>query len=130
MQRLFVYGTLQVPAVIGRIVPRTLPAEPATLHGYRRGRVARADFPGIVPKADCSVQGQLLKQLQPEDLVLLDRYEGELYHRVMVEVVTEQATKVKCWVYVMARWASDRVLDEDWELGGYRAGHVRWTYRD
>ena len=45
---LFVYGTLQLPEKLQSLLGRVPSLEPATLHGYRCGLVARAEL----PKAD------------------------------------------------------------------------------
>ncbi|MEZ5504849.1 MAG: gamma-glutamylcyclotransferase family protein [Gammaproteobacteria bacterium] len=126
---LFVYGTLQLPEKLQSLLGRVPSLEPATLHGYRCGLVARADFPGIVPQPDSVVNCQVLAPLTQAELELLDQYEGELYQRLRVTVVADRGP-VTVWVYAIAPWAWGRVTDQAWTVEAYRARkQPRWTYR-
>ena len=128
--RLFVYGTLQIPERVAEIIGRRLSGVPAQLHGYRCGRVLRADFPGIVPQAMGCTVGQLLSGLEQNDLSLLDCYEGELYRRIRVSVTAGDST-TSAWAYVITPWAYGRVSHEPWSIEWYVSRHpkTRWTYR-
>lgn len=126
---LFVYGTLQLPEKLQSLLGRVPSLEPATLHGYRCGLVARADFPGIVPQADAVVNGQVLAPLSQAELDILDQYEGELYQRVRVSVVAARGP-VNVWVYAIVPWARGRVTEQVWTVEDYRTRkRPRWTYR-
>lgn len=127
---LFVYGTLQLPEKLQNLLGKTPSMTPATLSGYRAGVVARADFPGIVPARGHRVTGQLLSRLQQDDLIRLDRYEGELYHRIRVAVDCG-GVPVSAWVYCIVPWARDRVTGQPWTIEWYQARRSpRWTYHD
>lgn len=127
---LFVYGTLQLPEKLQTILGKIPSLTPAMLTGYRVGLVARADFPGIVPARDSSVQGQLLSPLSQDDLVKLDRYEGELYHRIRVDVATGNGIR-NVWTYCIVPWARERVTTQEWSIDQYRQRkQPRWTYHD
>lgn len=129
--RLFVYGTLQLPERVHEIIGRTLEGIPAHLDGYRCGLVARADFPGIVPDAAARTTGQLLAGLGEAELILLDDYEGELYHRILVTATLDPAEHpISAWTYVIAPWAQARVTHQPWTIGWYRQlQQGRVTYR-
>lgn len=142
-QRLFVYGTLQLPEITERVVGRALSGTPASLPGFRSGLVARANFPGIVVDENASVQGLLVGGLTWQDLHQLDRYEGELYRRLKVNVLQVDAEGTayntteknepmcQCWVYAIAGWAEQRVTHIPWTLEWYRQQGMkgRLTYR-
>lgn len=138
LHNLFAYGTLQLPEITERVMGRALQGEPATLTGYRVGLVARANFPGIVPDATASVPGMLICGITQQELVKLDQYEGELYRRVRVQVVLDQMSSgaqpvaTKCWAYLIACWAQDRVTAKPWTLDWYRQQGIkgRLTYRN
>lgn len=126
---LFVYGTLQLPEKLQSLLGRVPSLEPATLHGYRCGLVARADFPGIVPQPDSIVNGQVLAPLDQFELEILDQYEGELYQRLRATVMTARGP-AKVWVYAIVPWARGRVTQQVWTVEAYRARkQPRWTYR-
>jgi len=126
---LFVYGTLQLPEKLQSLLGRVPSLEPATLHDYRCGLVARADFPGIVPQQDSVVNGQVLAPLSQAELEILDQYEGELYQRLRVTVVADRGP-VNVWVYAIAPWARGRVTEQAWTIEAYRTRkQSRWTYR-
>ena len=138
LHKLFAYGTLQLPEITERVIGRGLQGEPATLNGYRVGLVARANFPGIVPEATASVPGMLISCITQQELLKLDQYEGELYRRVRVKVLLgqrssdEEPVAVKCWAYLIACWAQDRVTPNPWTLDWYRQQGIRGrlTYRN
>ena len=88
-----------VPAVMYRVIyqdPNPPPStravtkfHPALLHGYRRRRVANADYPGLtegkeVPNA--TVRGSYVSGLTDADIRYLDRFEGSWYRRENVKV--------------------------------------------
>lgn len=126
---LFVYGTLQLPEKLQSLLGRVPSLELATLHDYRCGLVARADFPGIVPQQDSVVNGQVLAPLDQSELEILDQYEGELYQRLRVTVMTARGP-VNVWVYAIVPWARGRVTQQVWTVEAYRARkQPRWTYR-
>jgi len=128
--RLFAYGTLQLPERVEAIIGRQLPTRPAVIEGYRCGMVSRADFPGAVPATGARLDGLLLGGIQDGELMLLDRYEGELYHRIQVTAECSDGL-TDAWLYVLVPWARGRLTDEAWSIDGYRnrMRKVRFTYR-
>lgn len=133
MQSLFAYGTLQLPEILERVIGRHVQGIPATLADYRSGLVARANFPGIVPKSGSIVEGSLITGFSPHEIQLLDQYEGELYRRILVTVLTQDtdAHPKQCWVYVIVPWAKTRVTETPWTIQWYReqGAKGRLTYR-
>lgn len=126
---LFVYGTLQLPERLQSLLGRVPSQAPAILYGYRCGLVARADFPGIVPQQDSHVNGLVLSPLEQSELDVLDQYEGELYRRLRVTVLTA-CKPINVWAYVIVPWARGRVTQQVWTIEQYRARKgARWTYR-
>jgi gamma-glutamylcyclotransferase (GGCT)/AIG2-like uncharacterized protein YtfP len=93
---LFVYGTLMNPLVQQRVFGRTAPGEADRLTGYRKDLIHLGSgvFPIIRPKGDGVVEGMII-QVTPEELKLIDRYEGLAYRRVRVGLVSGR----EAWVY-------------------------------
>lgn len=96
----FVYGTLQVPAVLERVLERLPTLSAASLRGYRRGRLVGLSYPAIIPAANAITEGALLVDLRDDEWPLLDAYEGELYarHRVTVTSSNGAARDAVCYV--------------------------------
>ena len=105
-QLLFVYGSLIDPAERMRLLGRPIDALPARLPGYVRGR-KRYYFVAKEPGA--ITYGAVLEGLTAPDFTILDAYEEVpmLYTRARVEVVAADARKIRCWIYLPTKWASD-----------------------
>ncbi len=79
----------------GTILPESwqiqgLSVRPAMLHGYRRRRVKRCDYPAITEAWNSSVRGTLVTGLTDADIWRLDVFEGDQYKRVKVHVTALQ----------------------------------------
>jgi len=96
MEKLFTYGTLQIPEVQQRVFHRVVSGTADTLDGWFKTDITLHDgtFPIIVEQADSHVDGQVI-EVTPEELVLIDRYETEAYRRVRVTLQSGD----EAWVY-------------------------------
>ncbi|GJJ08664.1 hypothetical protein Clacol_002883 [Clathrus columnatus] len=102
MASAFFYGTLLHPQVLKRVLDHDgehFQVAPAILLDYTRHHVRDCDYPAIIPSSSshewfkhqltaeqCSVRGTLVTGLSSEDMVRIDLFEGEEYHRKLVEV--------------------------------------------
>lgn len=111
---LFVYGTLQASEVVAGLIGRIPQSESATLMGYGCYRVEGADYPGITPESNRRVAGLLYSGLTKKDFVLLDRFEGELYSRVLISVQTDAYQTKTAWAYVIRKSCRYRLTSEPW----------------
>jgi gamma-glutamylcyclotransferase (GGCT)/AIG2-like uncharacterized protein YtfP len=116
MNRLFCYGTLQVPEVMHAVTGRTYRGEPATLHGYAIYRVKNAEYPGIIRTADSEIEGIVYEDVSEHDLNVLDLFEGNFYKRQLLNVHLSDGSKSKPWVYLIADNHQDILTDESWKL--------------
>jgi hypothetical protein len=90
------------PEVLNRVVSGTYLSTPATLQGYLRRKVLHEDYPAIIPGVhDCFVEGVLYLDFNRDDLVRLDRFEGEYYARHSVEVLLPSGERQLAETYVM-----------------------------
>jgi gamma-glutamylcyclotransferase (GGCT)/AIG2-like uncharacterized protein YtfP len=103
-QLLFVYGSLMNPVERMRLLGRPIDASPARLAGYVRGK-KRYYF--VAKQADAITEGAILESLTARDLTILDEYEEvpTLYTRERIEVVTSDARKIECWIYLPTNWS-------------------------
>lgn len=100
METLFVYGTLLQPVLRERVFGRPLGGQADALEGYeKKEAMVAGSFPGLVrrPTGPATVQG-LRFELPPELLARADAYEGALYRREVLRLVSG----AKAWVYLPA----------------------------
>ncbi len=116
MNRLFCYGTLQVPQVIQAVTGHTYSGIKAALPGYAIYRVINAEYPGIVHSPGSSTEGILYDNVSDADLKVLDLFEGEFYRRQMLEVSLEDHAFRPAWVYVIAEQHLGILSEERWSL--------------
>lgn len=102
------------------VTGRSFPSAPAVLAGFRRRRMAREDYPGIVPDSSELVDGLLVSELDETALLALDRFEGEQYERCHV-VVNCGGRPVSAWVYVVRAGYTHLLSDQRWDLQSFRA---------
>lgn len=121
---LYVYGTLQVPAIFQQIVGRALRAVPATLEGYARYRVQARVYPAIVEQAGGRVEGLVYGGLSSAELERLDLYEGDLYERRVVDL-SKGGVFIQAHVYVL-RVDQHHLLSSDaWDLDTFTRDHLK-----
>lgn len=104
----FCYGTLAFPEIMGTVTGRRFPSVEARLDGYGRYLIKNAVYPGIIAEPRSHTTGMLYKDIDPESLRRLDRYEDRLYVRRTLAVRTAHDEAVSAEVYVIPehkRWA-------------------------
>jgi len=116
MNRLFCYGTLQVPEVVRAVTGRTYPGTAATLYEYALYRVKNAKYPGIIPSADSKVEGVVYEDVSDNDLKVLDLFESDLYRRQLLDVKLPDDKICKAWCYVIPDHNKSMLTDDVWRL--------------
>src|SRR5688500_15330281 len=116
LDRLFCYGSLCVPEIMQAIVGREISAEPAVLDDYACYIVRYQYYPAAVPMAGASIAGLLYSGLTPQELLLLDRYEGTEYRKVRVSVTTDADRQAQAWVYIIRPQYEARLSDQQFNL--------------
>ena len=114
--RLFCYGTLQIPEVIKTVTGRTHAGVTARLLDYAIYRVKTARYPGIVYSPDKETTGILYKGVSEEELKILDLFEGDLYERICLDVIKHNGKNQKAWVYVVPETQKEKLTHEPWHL--------------
>jgi gamma-glutamylcyclotransferase (GGCT)/AIG2-like uncharacterized protein YtfP len=120
---LYAYGTLQVPAIVARIVGRELVGRPARLSGYSRYRISDRPYPAIVQAPDGEVDGVLYLGLDTAEMDRLDRYEGHLYERRQVLVCVDDGS-ISAVTYVLRPEHAHRLSQEPWDLASFERDHL------
>ena len=98
---IFVYGTLRDEgvrnAVLGHAVTSVMAA---TLPEYSARLVKGESYPMIKPMAGEVAEGMILDGLSADDIAALDRFEGEHYRRVKVDVLLKDASVFHTEMYI------------------------------
>jgi len=99
MEHLFVYGTLVDPELLRSVIGRLATATPDRLSGYQyKDEAVISDgetYPGIEECGGLSVEG-VVYDVYPEELTLLDQYEGGRYDRKRVRLESD----IDAFVYI------------------------------
>ncbi|MDG2033915.1 MAG: gamma-glutamylcyclotransferase [Rhodospirillales bacterium] len=95
----------------------------AILKGYRRLRIAAADYPGVTVAAGCQVPGKIVRGRTPDAVTCSDYFYDDQYDRQNVIVEISGGRRIKAATYV----ASERMpLDDDeCDLEDWRTRHRR-----
>lgn len=124
---LFVYGTLQDPAVLGSLLHHPPPLTPVTVPGWRVAPVRGQVYPALVREPDAAATGHHL-EVDDGQLAILDDFEGPAYERREVGRVTiaGRDRPVQAWVAgpEVAHWCEPGT----WQLDGFRVDpdRQRW----
>ena len=96
MEPLFTYGTLRDPQVQNTVFGRVVQGAPDTLVGYRKSEIMVDGVVHAIAVADAAeaLPGQLI-EVTPEELIEIDRYEGDDYQRIRVRLRSGR----QAWVY-------------------------------
>jgi gamma-glutamylcyclotransferase (GGCT)/AIG2-like uncharacterized protein YtfP len=119
-ERLFCYGTLQIPAVMRAVVGRRPRGFKACLPGYAAYRVRGAEYPGVLAAPGQSTPGILYRQLSLPELQTLDRFEGALYVRRHIPVRLADGRRCQAWIYLLARAKTRHLSRQRWLLLVFR----------
>ncbi|MCB1961109.1 MAG: gamma-glutamylcyclotransferase [Rhodocyclaceae bacterium] len=96
-----------------------LAGTPATLAGFARHPVRGESYPAIAPAPAAGVAGQLYRGLSAAALSRLDAFEGALYQRQRVTVVTPDDAPRTAWAYVIHPGQVARLADGDWDFAHF-----------
>ena len=99
MIHLFTYGSLMFDDVWKRLVKGHYRLDNARLDGYARRCVKHDEYPVIFP-ANESVEGVVYFDIDDEDIISLDTFEGEYYERKEVELLVNYE-KIIAHTYVL-----------------------------
>lgn len=110
---LFTYGTLQFPKVWQAVVGRAAASQQVTAKGYAIYRVKDRLYPGMISETDSQVRGRLYSEIDDNQLLTLDRFEGAEYYRTRITVTTESGTLLECFAYLAS--AETQLASDSWD---------------
>ena len=135
MPVLFVYGTLQHPPVLLRLLGRVPEMLTAELPDHRAAPLEDRVYPGLVADPGARAHGRVLTDVDQRELATLDAFEGPEYDRIdVVAEVDGRPVPCQAWLLVgpsaqyaqRGTWSLERFVLEDAGafLGGAVAGDV------
>lgn len=97
---IFTYGSLMFPQVWQQVVRGVYRFAPARLDAYARFAIVGETYPGLILRAGAQVDGILYFDVDTQDIVALDAFEGSEYRRDPVSVTLDSGAEVEADVYV------------------------------
>ena len=122
IDRLFTYGTLEIPDVFEKVSGGSRRSAPALLQGYARFLVKGECYPGITERGDHSTPGTLYFDMDAAILARIDRFEGPQFTRQTVDVVT--SLDGKHWSAYVYTVAPEDLGGEPWDPGVFLQHHL------
>jgi gamma-glutamylcyclotransferase (GGCT)/AIG2-like uncharacterized protein YtfP len=121
MTNLFTYGSLMCRDIFCKVAGCQAEFTQATLNNFFRSKIRSREYPGIVPRPETSVPGVLYYNLSNQALQRLDVFEGELYLREDVQVMTKNRGLVSAMTYVINPQHRDILTDKAWSYKEFLA---------
>ena len=125
MQNLFVYGTLEIPQVMNKLLGRVPVAESAVLRDYARYMLRKQPYPGIIKQEGAEVEGVLYRGISAKYLQILDRYEGRFYQRRIVHVKNARGYAARAWTYIVPLRYKNALSDVPWDRTQFIQEHLK-----
>ncbi|MEW6668489.1 MAG: gamma-glutamylcyclotransferase family protein [Thermodesulfobacteriota bacterium] len=116
---LFAYGTLMCEDIMEEVSGVPLSHVPGTLKGYSRRSVKGEHYPGLVPDAEGSVEGVVYRDVPDSAWDRLDRFEGEMYARRLVQIEWNDGMTLLAAAYVVRPEYLDRLDPSDWNFNEF-----------
>ncbi len=121
----FTYGTLMTGSIMQSVTGRRFQGIEATLHGFARYSVRDETYPGIIEDAESSVAGILYTGVDEISLGRLDRFEGDMYRRIAVEVVDCRGAHRTAFAYLVRDSHRHMLTQEPWDPDSFRKSGMR-----
>jgi gamma-glutamylcyclotransferase (GGCT)/AIG2-like uncharacterized protein YtfP len=122
IDRLFAYGTLEIPSVFRAVAGQERPSRPALLREYVRYLVRGERFPGIAERAGSSTPGTLYLDLSPGMIERLDRFEGPEFQRKVVLVTMADGERHPAFAYAVS---PDMLSETPWDRDTFVRKHLK-----
>jgi len=125
MQNLFVYGTLEIPQVVKKLLGTVPNAESVILRDYARYMLVNRSYPGIIKQQGSEVNGVLYSGISAKYLKILDRYEDKFYQRRIVRVENIQGNAKRAWAYIIPHHHKYELSDDPWDRAKFIQQHLK-----
>ena len=125
MQNLFVYGTLEIPQVMKKLLGTVPDTESVVLRDYARYMLVNRSYPGIIKQDGSQVNGLLYRDISAKYLKILDRYEDKFYRRRIVHVENTRGHAKKAWAYIIPQHHKYELSNVPWDKTSFIQQHLK-----
>ena len=119
MANLFTYGTLMCEDIMYEVSGYHLRHTPGILRGYSRRSVMGEHYPAIMPDMEATVSGLIYFNLPGSAWDRLDRFEGEMYERLLVTVESNDRPQLSAETYVIHPDYLNLLDQSDWDFNDF-----------
>ncbi len=119
MTNLFTYGSLMCSDIMLKVAGCQADSGKAILNNYFRSKVRDQEYPGILPQQGATVSGILYFDLDFRAIHQLDIFEGELYQKEKVEVITENHGPTTAMTYMIKPRHRHILTGEEWSFNQF-----------
>lgn len=119
----FTYGSLMYPEIFEQVTGALPQSVLATAHHWRRHSLAGRTYPGALPDStgQSTIEGVLWLNVSSLAISALDRFEGQEYRRVGIEVTTSDGDKFQANIY---QWLlPSQILWDAWCKEDFEQNH-------
>jgi gamma-glutamylcyclotransferase (GGCT)/AIG2-like uncharacterized protein YtfP len=113
---LFTYGTLMCDDIMRSVAGCSLPHTHAVLPNFRRYTVKGEVYPALVVHKGDRVEGVVYHDIPDTAWFRLDRFEGEMYERRLVNVVLPDGSAETVYTYVIRPEFEGRLDSTEWDF--------------
>jgi gamma-glutamylcyclotransferase (GGCT)/AIG2-like uncharacterized protein YtfP len=119
MLNLFAYGTLMCDDIMRDVSGCRLSQVPGVLKGYSRRSVKGEYYPGLVPDEKSRVAGIVYRQVPDPAWDRLDRFEGEMYTRRIVQIELNNGAALRASTYVVKPEFLEHLEPSEWDFADF-----------
>lgn len=116
MYQLFTYGSLMCEDIMRSVAGPCESLGEASLLNHRRLAVKGEHYPGMIQAPGFSVQGRVYQGISATGLQRLDRFEGDMYRRIEVQVELVDGSRMVVFTYLFRDACRDRLAPREWHL--------------
>lgn len=116
MYRLFAYGSLICEDIMYAVAGPCGQLGRARLLHHRRLAVKGEHYPGMIAAPGFSVDGMVYQGIDAAGLARLDRFEGDMYQRLPVQVELADGRLLEVFSYLVRDACRDQLTSRDWQL--------------
>lgn len=117
---IFTYGSLMFAPVWQQVVKGQYQAIPSVLADHQRLAVLNEDYPVAIHQPAHHIQGVLYLGVNADDIARLDRFEGEYYDRISIQVTDAQGCVYSADVYRLNAQFQAILAPVDWDVEQFK----------
>lgn len=121
---LFTYGTLQFQEVMKILLGKSIEYEDLSIKGFKRRRLKGEVFPAVINSDSERVSGRVYFGITEEDFLILNKFEGDYYSPVTINIETKRIGKTLAIIYVLREEFFSFFSSEEWEVNHFSKTHL------